>query len=918
VSLQPSTRLGPYEIISAIGAGGMGEVYKARDTRLDRIVAIKVLPAEAADDPERRQRFEREARAVSSLSHPHICPLFDIGRQEGIDYLVMECLEGETLAARLAKGPMPVDQALRYAIEMADALAYAHGHGVVHRDLKPGNVMLAKAGAKLLDFGLAKKGAVVQGAADANSAMPTATGLTQKGAIIGTLQYMAPEQLEGKDTDARTDIFAFGAVLYEMVTGRKAFGGKSPVSLIAAIMDADPPPISTSQPLSPPALDHVVKKCLAKDPDGRWQSADDLKSELQWIVEGGSEAGVPAAVVPRRKNRERVAWAIAALAVVAASILAVLYFHQSSPEQAAIRLTVSPPEKVAFGDPFSISPDGRRLALLVTEDKRFSFSIQGSPRANSLWVRRLDSLDGQPLPGTEGADHPFWSPDSRYIAFFAQGKLRKIEASGGPSVTLCDAPDGRRGTWNRDGVIVFSPAFLGPLYRVSAEGGAATPITTLDPSREEDAHLFPQFLPDGRHFLYYAKSTQRRGNEQIYIDSLDSKLGSKNRKPLVSTHWMAAYTPAGGGYLLFIREGTLMAQRFNADRLELSGEPSPVAEKVAEPDPSATTPWNLFACFSASTNGVLAHWNRASANTQLAWFDRQGKQLGTVGAPGDSSPSLSPDGKRVAITRSVSSNTDIWLLDLARSTASRFTFDPAGELGPLWSPDGSRIVFNSNRDGKYNLYQKASSGVGNDELLLKSDEDEYPTDWSSDGRFIVFEKLNPKTNWGLWVLPLEGDRKPFPFLQTQFTEWYGEFSPDGQWMAYQSDESGRFEVYVQPFNPSPAGVAGGAPSAPGGKWQISTGGGAFPRWRRDGKELFYIALDRKLMAVEVKTGAAKGRPAFERGIPTALFDTGIPYTIVIPYAATADGRRFLINTAAGEQRAPSLTVVVNWTAGLKR
>ncbi|PYT19609.1 MAG: hypothetical protein DMG57_44750 [Acidobacteria bacterium] len=894
--LPAATRLGPYEILSALGAGGMGEVYRARDTRLDRVVAIKILPTDRSSSPQVRERFEREARVISSLSHPHICALYDVGHQDGIDYLVMEYLEGKTLADRLKKRRLSLEQVLQYAIEIAGALDSAHRRGIVHRDLKPGNIMLTNSGAKVLDFGLAK----VRMAQDAAGLTRPTNTLTEEGAILGTLQYMAPEQLEGKEADGRTDIFAFGAVVYEMATGKKAFEGASRASLIAAIMERDPVPLATLDPLTPVALDRVVKKCLAKDPDNRWQSAQDLRDEIRWIVEGGSQTGAAAPVPSRSNNRERLMLAIAAVAVAMAVVVAYLYFREKPSETRAVRFSVFPPEKSAFGDSLAISPDGTQLALIV--------STPG--KEPSLWVRRLDSLTAHPLAGTDGAYDPFWSPDSQVISFFAQGKLKKIEAVGGPAQTLCDARDGSRGSWNRDGVILFGLNDV--LYRVPADGGPATTATMLNHANHEITHAWPYFLPDGRHYLYLAIA-QAFQNNGVYVGSLDSK----ESKRLVDSNWMPAYAQAldGLGYLLFIREGTLMAQRFDAAHLQLAGKPVPVAEGVSDPT-------GRDAIVSVSANGTLAYRPLGAVKTQLTWFDRAGKQLGTVGLPvQDARPALSPDGRRLALSRvgpqSGSSQAetwpnlggDIWVLDLARGGASRLTFNTAADW-PVWSPDGSRIAFASYRDGNMNLYQKAANGTGNEELLLKSDEDKAPTDWSRDGRFLIYASLNPKTEFDVWVLPMDGDRKPFPFLQTQFGEGGARLSPEGQWMAYQSSESGRWEVYVRPFG----GVSAAGNKTPSGKWPISTGGGVFTRWRGDGKELFYLT-DERIMAVEVRSGTSNGRPTFDAGIPKPLFN--VKSYGNFPFTVTADGQRFLVNTQVSEEKSPSITVILNWAAGLK-
>ncbi len=891
MALPPGTRLGPYQILDLIGAGGMGEVYRGKDTRLDRDVAIKVLPAHLAANAEFRQRLEREARAVAALNHPHICALYDIGshrpeggsQEAGVDFLVLEYLEGATLAARLEKGPLPVDQALRCAIQVADALDKAHRKGFTHRDLKPGNIMLTKSGAKLLDFGLAKAAATAAPAVNL-SAMPTeGAPLTVAGAILGTIQYMSPEQVEGRDADARSDIFAFGAVLYEMTTGKKAFPGKSHTSVIAAILDADPPPIQTVQPASPAALERAVRTCLAKDPDQRWQSAHDLMRELEWIAEG--DAAAPA---HRRVAHPRVAGAVAAVATLIAMLLAVAYFRRPAMEAPVLKLSVLPPEKASFGDPVVISPDGRRLV--------FAAAVEGR---SQLWVRSLDSLSPQPLPGTGGGIFPFWSPDSRYLGFFAEGKLRRIEVSGGPPQTLCDAFLGTGGAWNRDGVILFAPNRTGPLMRVSAAGGQAAPFTTLDPSVQETGHRWPLFLPDGKHYLYIGRGPQAE-HHAVYAASLDSK----NRKRLLAAESMVAYAPPHGdrqALLLFVRQGSLMAQPFDAGGLELRGEARPIAERVA---PGLQFG---FHAFSVSDNGVLAYRTGSSAAVQPTWFDRSGKLLGPVGQPGlVLNVSLSPDGKRIAETRGdPGGGLDIWLRDVARGAASRFTFEPTQERFPVWSPDGSRIAYASDREGVTNLYQKSSSGAGTEELLLKTPEQKYPSDWSADGRFLLFDTVGTKTARDLWLLPLTGDRAqrapPVPFLQTPFSELQGQFSPGPEgaprWIAYTSNETLREEVFVQTF------------PASGAKWMVSTNGGREPRWRRDGKELFYLAPDRKLMSVDVKLGAT-----FEAGVPRALFEIRPPSVSLSSnyYAVTADGQRFLVAQLAEESAGAPITVVMNW------
>ena len=897
MTLSAGTRLGPYEIVAPLGAGGMGEVYRAKDTRLDRIVAIKVLPFHLSNNPEMQQRFEREARAVSSLSHANICTLYDVGRENGIDYLVMEYVDGESLADRLSKGALPLGQVLRYAIQMAEALDKAHRQGIVHRDLKPGNIMLTKSGAKLLDFGLAKfrdnnPGSVFSGLTN----MPTErVSLTGEGAILGTFQYMAPEQLEGQDADTRTDIFAFGAVVYEMATAKKAFTGKSQASLIGAILRDEPPTISTSQSMSPPALDRVVKTCLAKDPDDRWQSARDLTQELKWIAEGG--AGIQVSASAQSKNRERIAWIVAAVFLAAALLLAIPYVFQRAPVQLGIiRFNVTPPEKGTFGDSSAISPDGRLLA----------FAARDPDGKASLWIRAMDSVTPKALVGTEGAEFPFWSPDSRFIGFFAESKLKKIDIFGGRPQTLCDVTGNPRGgAWNSDGTIIFTPDFTTPLYKVSATGGAPSPLTEFDPSRKENSHRWPCFLSDGTHFLYFARTAGEEG-KAIFVGSLDSN----ERRLLFDCESRAIVASAdntsvdGRSSVLFIRDRTLMAQSFDQRNLKLSGEAYPVAEDIELYGESGPTGYGAF---SVSADGILAYRAGVSSIVQFAWVDRANKQLTPVGVPAlYAEPCLSPDEKRIVFDKAEPQpkSGDIWLLDLSRGTTTRFTFNPSQDICPLWSPDGTHIVFSSNRNGQQDLYQKNSTGTGSEEPLLHTGVDVYADDWSLDGRYILYESNDPKTKFDLWLLPMTGERKPYPFLQTEFNETHSQVSPDRRWVAYVSDESGRPEVYVQSF------------AASGGKWQISTGGGDQPKWRRDGKELFYLSSAKKLMSVSVTSGAA-----FEAGIPVELFEVFVPAKSMTgdrnDYVVADNGRKFLVCNYVDKESARPITVVSNWMTALK-
>jgi eukaryotic-like serine/threonine-protein kinase len=908
VAILPGNRLGPYEILSAIGAGGMGEVYRARDTRLDRIVAIKVLPVHLADRPELRERFEREARTIASLNHPHICTLYDVGHQDGTDYLVMEYLEGETLAQRLIKGPLPLNQVLQYAIEIADALDKAHRKGVTHRDLKPGNIMLTKSGTKLLDFGLAK---LQQEVAPANiqvSQSPTMSQpLTAQGTIVGTLQYMAPEQLEGKEVDARTDIFAFGTVVYEMATGKRAFEGKSQASVIAKILETDPPPISSLQPMTPTALDHVVKTCLAKDPDGRWQAASDLARELKWITEGGSQVGSsPTAAAKGNRTRWRgvLPWAVAGVLFVNLAALAFVHLSEKPPLPAEpVRFDIPMPPKASLieSSGFRISPDGRKLA----------FGAANPDGTNSLWIRDLGSPEARPLASTEsGAEFPFfWTANGKYLVFQQSGTLKKIDVSSGVVETLCDLSSVELfGSSNAKGEIIFGQGGAG-LMKVSAKSGAASPLTALNSARGDYQDVVPSFLPDGRHFIYLRVSSNPVSSG-IYAGSLDDPPGKQNPTRILATSTGAEYVPSSNpdtGHLLFLtQDGTLMAQPFDARRLELTGEPVPVVQQVAH--------YINGGYFSASANGVLVYMTgSAAATTQLAWFDRQGKIVGTVGEPGDYYyPALSRDGTRVVVGRGAVENLALWLFDLTRGTGTRFTFDSVGgSADPIWSPDGKRIIFSSNPGGISDLYQKLASGAAGEDPVLKSSEHKYPSDVSGDGRFLLYSSLDPKTKNDIWVLPLQGDGKPFPFLRTTFDEQNGHFSPDGHWIAYVSDESGRYEVYVRAFSPD-SGAADA--SGTGAKWQVSYGGGQSPQWSADGKQVYYLTLDSKVMEVNVTTSSA-----FQSGTPKLLFQAPQHPLSLATGDYTIDGEKFLflVPKQTSQTQAP-FSVVLNWQGMLKQ
>jgi serine/threonine protein kinase/Tol biopolymer transport system component len=882
MTLASGTKLGRYEIRSKIGEGGMGEVYRARDEKLNRDVAIKVLPASLSQDEDRLRRFEQEAQAAGALNHPNILAVHDVGTHDGSPYIVSELLAGEELREQLNDGSLPQRKALDYAQQIAQGLAAAHERGITHRDLKPENLFITTDGrVKILDFGLAKLRPLRS--ESVSSEIDTRKQITDPGTVMGTVGYMSPEQVRGHDADHRSDIFSFGSILYEMLAGQRAFRRDTMAETMTAILKEEPPELSeTNAKISLP-LEKIVRRCLEKKPERRFHSAHDLAFAIESLSGTATNSGQTLTALTTLSTRSRMTkhlpWIVAGVLFIA--LLAALPFVISSLRRAPVetpvtRLSVLPPEKSTLTT-VTVSPDGRRLAFIATD----------ATGKRLLWVRPLDALVAQPLAGTDDAIQPFWSPDSRFIGFFAGGKLKKIEVMGGPPSTLCNALNGRGGAWNRDDVIIFAPDNRSGLSRVSAAGGEPSPVTTLDSSRQESTHRFPQFLPDGRHFLYFARSIQHE-NSAIYVSSLDQPPA----KRIISTDTNVAYAPPG--YLLFTRDTALMAQAFDVASLGLTGAPFPVAEHVGR------LRSNNEAYFSVSETGALVYQSGGTVKSQLVWIDRSGKQLGAPGPPGEYSfPALSPDEKRVAMDRDdpQTGTFDIWLLDLARGIPSRFTFDPANDVYPVWSPDGSHIVFGSNRDGAYGLYQKSSSGAGSEEAISKPSERGYPTDWSLDGRFILYTQTGPDTLWDLWVIPLFGDRQPIPFLQTKFDETNGVFSPDGKWIAYESDDSGTSQVWVQSF---PAGS----------KWQVSNEGGGEPRFRRDGKELFYLAANGKLMAVEVKANTS----GLEFSAPKPLFDTHSQNR----YSVTADGQRFLINKPVEESASAPITVILNWTAEAKR
>ena len=870
MSVTIGTQLGSLEITALLGKGGMGEVYRARDRKLKRDVAIKILPEGFTHDADRVSRFQREAEVLASLNHPNIAAIYDLVEFNGVRLLVLELVEGETLADKVRRGPVALDEALTIARSIAEALEAAHEKGVIHRDLKPANVKITPDGkVKVLDFGLAK--VMERTAATALSDSPTLISMagSNSGVILGTPAYMSPEQAKGRTVDRRTDIFAFGCLLSQMLTGRPTFDGEDVSEILARIQEREPD--WTLLPANvPPSVRQLLRLCLEKDVRKRRSDAADVRIDIEQALAGPSVMALP--VSARTYARS---WMIAAavflVATAALTVPAFRHYREAPPPEIRLDVMTSPTT-----DPFSfaISPDGRRLVYAASNEGK-----------SKLWVRPLGSVAAQALAGTEGASYPFWSPDSASVGFFADGKLKRIDLVGGVPQALANVVDGRGGAWNRESIL-FAPLANGPLSEVSAAGGEPAVITRMEAG--QGGHRFPQFLPDGRHFIY--SDTALRS---VYVGSLDGSLS----KRLLDADSAAVVSPAG--FLLFGRQTTLFAQAFDFRTLELTGNPVPVAEPLAiEPA--------VFVSGLSVTSDIVAYRTRApGAARQLTWLDRSGKALATVGdldPAGLSDPDLSPDGKRIAVTRTVNSN-DVWLIDAIRGVPTRFTFDAAFEARPIWSPDGLRVAFQSNRSGVYDLYSKAASGAGADELLLESDRNKAPMDFSFDGRMLLYRSTDPKTGWDLWALPMSGDRKPFPFLKTSFEEYEGQFSPDAKWVAYQSNESGRFEIYVQPF------------PGPGGKFQISANGGAQPRWNRSGNEIFYVSLDAKMMATPV-TLSPNGQ-SLETGTPAALFPVHIaggplPGSNKQQYAVSADGQRFLVNLEVGEQTASSVTIIFNW------
>ena len=877
MALTPGTRCGPYEIQSLIGEGGMGRVYRAHDTKLKRDVALKTLPEEFAGNVERLTRFQREAEALAALNHPHIAGIHDIAEADGTRFLVLELVEGETLADRLRHGPLSIDEALTIATEISEALQAAHERGIVHRDLKPANIKITADGrVKVLDFGLAKL-SEPSPIGSGLSHSPTVIDGTVMGAILGTAAYMSPEQAAGKLTDRKSDVWAFGCVLYEMLAGQPVFRGDSIGEVLGGIFKQEPD--WTRLPADTPAgIRRLLRRCLQKDPARRLHDIADARIEIE------EAAAEPTADIEtaRRTPARWVPWAALTAVAVAAGVIAAMSLvlarrPAEAPPEMRVEINTPPtPDALAI----AISPDGEKLV----------YAVGALPGPARLWLRRLAGPVATPVVGTEAAQRAFWSPDSRSLGFFADGRLKRIDIAGGSPRILANAPFGYGGTWNKDGIILFSGNVTGPIVRVPASGGGE-PIAVTRVESPGTSHRLPRFLPDGRHFLFFALNGAR--DRAIYFGSLDGiaarRLTEADTAPVLSS-----------GHLLFVRQGVLLAQRFDAEQGLLSGEPFRVAEQVAA-DVSVST-----AALSASESGTIAYRPGLTAgHRQLLWFDRAGRRSGAAGTIDPNTlatPALSPNGQVVAVERRANDNRDVWLIDVARGLLTRFTFDAAEDASPEWSPDGQYIFFCSNRQGAYDLYRKSMSTDAREELLYRSTHNKVPMDVSPDGRFLLYRDNNPDSSFDLWALPIEGPRMPVAVANTSFNEAEGQFSPDGKWIAYRSNESGQFEVYVQPF------------PGPGNKLLVSSNGGAQPRWRRDGAELFYIAMDGRLMAVQLRRPASGG--TFEVGTPVPLFPTRIPGGAVQgvykqQYAVSADGR-FLINTLIDEDKTSPISLILNW------
>ncbi len=883
MSLNPGSMLGPYEILEALGAGGMGEVYKGRDTRIDRIVAIKVLPSHMASNPDFRQRFDREARAISSLNHPNICSLYDIGHQDGVDFLVMEYLEGEPLSKLLEKGPIPVHDLLKISVQIADALDKAHKQGLVHRDLKPANIVLTKNGAKLLDFGLAKWQAQ-EPAGQISELTRTSTPLTSEGTIVGTFQYMSPEQLEGTEADARSDLFSFGVVLYEMATGQRPFEGKSQASLIAAIMKEEPRPISVIQPMSPPALERVVKQCLAKEPDDRWQTAGDLKRALEWTSEGGSQVGIPVKVSTRRRVRERALWSATIVLAVATALLGFKFLTQKAPAKKVTRFAVSPPKGLKQMLWPQISPDGTTIAFLAKD----------TTGQTGIYLRPLNSLDVHLLVKVQSeASRPFWSPDSKMLAYFENDKLNKVSAADGLAQLICKAANGSDGSWGKSGVILFDGRSTDSLRKVSASGGTPVAASQIDHGRGERMSAWPCFLPDGEHFLFMADRDSSASDMILKV----GELNSFKAESLTVVNSRVQYSK---GHIIYVRNGILVAQPFDADKRKITGEPVPLSDNIATR--------GQLADFSASDNGTLIfEQGLFGGQDAIISVNRHGDSLVQIGPTGNYSGfSLSPDNTRLAygVISDRLNSVDIWVRDLKRGVASRLTFGPGISVWPLWSSDGSEIMYTSNEGGEYyGIMKRKANGTGRAEKVFSLDTANVGLISASQDRSLMAFVIS-ENRGDIWLYDANA-KKAHPLLDQQYTEMRGVLSPDGKLIAYQSNETGNSEIYIREVSPN------------GGKWQVSTNHGACPRWSADGNELYYILpRDNSFMAVSITY-----RDGLKIGTPVRLFqhhyvDRGGTNTRW-PFAPTSDGRTFYILSPVDETGSSEFVVVQNWTEEMK-
>jgi eukaryotic-like serine/threonine-protein kinase len=877
MALAPGTHLGPYEIMSPLGAGGMGEVYRAKDARLDRDVAIKILPQEMCADPARKQRFEREAKTISGLNHPNICVLYDVGCQDGVDYLVMECIEGETLAKRIEKGPLPLEQLLKYGAQIADALDKAHRAGIVHRDLKPSNIMLTSSGAKLLDFGLAKPASAPASLATLTMSAP-ASPVTQEGTVVGTFQYMSPEQVEGRELDGRSDIFSLGAVLYEMLTGQRAFAGKSQLSVASSILEKEPAPITSLRPLTPSALDRTIKKCLEKAPDDRWQSASDLASQLKWISEGGIGSGTAPVLAAKRTTR----WIVASLGLVTVSAVALagwgLWRPRGTGEKVVARLTIalpaSQPLSTDVSPAMALSPDGQRIVLVVSQDGK-----------THLAIRELSSFDVKPISETEGASMPFFSPDGQWLGFFADGKLKKILLSGGTAIALANVQNFIGGTWLPDDTIVYTPDWSGGMYRVPASGGKAELVTPPEAGKEQDWQWWPEALPGG-DILFTRKTGE--GAEEASISVVSKKTGKSTI--LIEKATNAHYSPSG--HLLYVSRGAILAVPFDEKQLKVTGTPLPALQGVQ-------TSGREFAQFVVARNGTLAYVPGVAAGNHntLVSIDRAGKESALPAAPqAYEDLALSPDGKQLATTIIGEQQWSVWIYSLEQKTFNRLTFE-GDNRDPIWSADGKRVIYASSRNGRKSLFWKPVTGNGGEEELLASTAQPFPDSVSTDGRYLLYDTLGARESNGFYLLPLQGNRKPqLLFAEPSLGKMLGAFSPDGRWIAYASGESGRQEIYVRRFGRDT------------GKWQVSTEGAYQPAWSSDSRELFYRNTGGRVFSVAVSPDndfvASSARPLFQFPCVSAGHD----------YMPTRDGQHFIcIQQPQSEWTATQVNVVLNWT-----